>query len=120
LVHYNLHCVVEENSDSINTQNAPEQLSLLKPNQIYSFKFLFMPKKEDIGKELEINSISLELGERDTRVLILHWKGDCQDALHKERTTVTSFHRIASADKLNKAESLDWDSIPILSSARYL
>lgn len=117
LANYNQHCVIE-NSETL----------LFKPNVIRDFKFKFLAQTQDVGKELDINSISLELGDRDVRVLVLHWKGDCKNALAAEYNTITSFSQLqtkASASKIysdpNKPNSpIDWDSIPINPAARII
>lgn len=109
LSNYNQYCLVDN-----------KEALLLVPNKIYAFKFSFLPQKTDIGKELEVNSISLELGSRDVRVLVLHWKGDCKNALTAENQTITSFARLTSPiieyEKLNLDDlsHIDWNSIFIL------
>ena len=103
LPHYNQFCVIES-SESL----------LFVPNKIYKQKFSFLSQKQDIGKELEVNSISLELGNRDVRVLVLHWKGDCKNALAYENQTVMSFARLtANANESVNLTNIDWNSISV-------
>ena len=64
---------------------------LFEPNITKEFKFKFLPHQHDIGKELEVSQVSMEIGNRETRVLVMHWKGDCCNALSQENQTIVSF-----------------------------
>lgn len=116
LAHYNSHCVVEDRSRL-----------LLEPDRIYSYKFRFLPVRDDIGKELEVSSISLELGKRETRVLVMHWRGDCKNALAHETHSIGSIARLASIGDPKKVwvpnedgDELDWDEINVAPVTRFL
>lgn len=73
-------------------------------------KFKFLPQQNDIGKDLEVNQVSLELGTRETRVVVMHWKGDCKNALSQENQTIISFSRKLPANLLD-FDKIDWHSI---------
>ena len=97
-----------------------------EPNKIYQFKFNFLLQKQDMNKELEVSSISLELGNKDTRVLVINWKGDCKNGLSSEDNTIMSFARSSSlssnsdcfsGEKLTEKQ-LSWESIKILPVTR--
>jgi hypothetical protein len=118
LVHYNSLCVVDATGQ--NSAANREKLNLA-PNKVCQFKFSFLLHKEDLNKELEINSISLELGNKDTRVLIINWKGDCKNGLSSEENTLLLFSRFASISPLAaKSNELEWDTIPILPMTRFI
>ena len=104
LPHYNKFCIVEN-----------RELLLLEPNKICKLKFSFLNQKQDIGKELEISSLTLELGNRDTRVLLLHWKGDCKNALSYESQTILSFGKLNSnISDANDLSFTEWNSIGVV------
>jgi hypothetical protein len=106
LAYYNQFCVLEKESNS---------LLNFEPNRVYKLKFSFLCQKQDIGKELEISSLSLELGDREVRVLLLHWKGDCRNALAYENQTIMSFARLNSSLKSNDDDSAaEWNSIEVV------
>ena len=105
LPHYNQFCVSENH-----------ELLLFQPNKIYKLKFSFLCQKQDIGKELEISSLTLELGNRDSRVLLLHWKGDCKNALAYENQTIMSFGKLDSnLSDSNDLSCIEWNSIGVVS-----
>jgi hypothetical protein len=112
LASYNQYCTTECQS-----------LLTLTPNQTHEFSFKFSPHAQDIGKELEINSISLELGKRENRVLVMHWKGDCKNALTHENHTIMSFVKISQPtkskkDPLTDSTVTDWNLIKIIPITR--
>ncbi len=110
LSNYNQYCLIE-NDESL----------LFEPNVIKVLKFKFLPHQHDIGKDLEVNQVSMELGNRETRVLVMHWKGDCLDALSQENQTVVSFaKRIASIDNLSDEDlnKTNWHSIKNIPNTR--
>ena len=102
LPNYNQHCIVND-----------DKLSF-EPNETKDFRFKFLTNKQDHGKDLEINSISLELGNKDGRVLVLHWKGDCKNSLAIENNTISTFYALnstyPSSTALNKIFVIDPDS----------
>ncbi len=111
LAHYNEHCVLVNESSN-------NQL-LLEPNHIKEFRFKFLPHQEDVGKELEIASVNLELGSRDQRVLVMHWKGDCKNALYAENFTLNTFSKLNAISCLrNEKESTEWEYIVNQSTAK--
>lgn len=96
---------------------------MFEPNKINAFRFQFLPHKQDVGKDLEVTSISLELGNRDVRVLVMHWKGDCKNALTYENNTIAGFSMLSSPFLGNKSKpdsksDLNWNEIQILSNTR--
>ena len=100
---YNQYCIIEESEGLF-----------FEPNKIKEFKFSFLPENQDIGKDLEVSSISLELGNLNvSRVLVMHWKGDCKNALTYENYTLLSFNRKLDSKKLENIDlnNLDWNSI---------
>lgn len=109
LPHYNPHCLVENRSSS--------RLEF-EPNRIYTFRFRFMPLHDDIGKELEVSSLSLELGSRETRVLVMHWRGDCRNALANENQTIVSTTR--PVPRSNEADQVMWDEIMVAPITRFV
>ena len=90
---------------------------LFEPNKVVELPFRFLLNKQDVGKELEVTAVSLEMGDRDKRVLVLHWKGDCKNALTREKQTLMSFARLATGnDSIENnfeasGEPLDWNLI---------
>jgi hypothetical protein len=114
LAHYNSHCVID----------TAEQLTF-EPNKTRQFKFSFLLHKDDMNKELEISSVSLELGSKEKRVLIINWKGDCKNGLAAEDFTIASFSNTtamsmkAHAGDKELRERLEWDSIKILPITRF-
>ena len=104
LPHYNQFCIIEK-----------RELLLLEPNKIYKLKFSFLSQKQDIGKELEISSLTLELGNRETRVLLLHWKGDCKNALSYENQTIMSYGKLnTNLGDSTDLSCIEWNSIGIV------
>jgi len=96
-----------------------EEKLLFEPNKINEIKFQFLPHQHDIGKELEVNQISLELGNREKRVLVMYWKGDCRNALSHENQTYVSFaKKISSNINMKLNEKIYWNSITNVSSTR--
>ena len=106
LSQYNQFCIIER-----------QDLLLFEPNKIYKLCFSFLSQKQDIGKELEISSLILELGNRDARVLLLHWKGDCKNALSNENQTLLSFAKLNSNES-NDLSSVDWNSIAVIPNTK--
>lgn len=116
--HYNQYCQVDEAS----------RLAF-EPHRVYAFRFEFLPCVEDIGKELEVSAITLELGERETRVLTMHWRGDCKNALAHENNTIASMARMAAGDTLGVKSSvratplddslINWDEIIVAPITRF-
>lgn len=103
LPNYNQYCIIDE-SESL----------YFEPNKTKEFKFNFLPENQDIGKDLEVSSISLELGNLDaSRVLVMHWKGDCKNALTYENYTLMSFNRKNDSKRMEIVDgsNLDWNSI---------
>ena len=104
--HYNTFCQIDD----------AERL-LFVPNQVYTFRFQFLPCYEDIGKELEVSSITLELGSRETRVLSMNWRGDCKNALAFENNTIASIARMAIGDAIRRVSensgANSWDEINV-------
>ena len=102
---YNQFCVLED-SESL----------FFVSESVREFRFKFAPQKQDIGKELEVSQICLELGNRESRVLAMHWKGDCKNAITAENSTIASFARLVN----HKAseEKLDWSSISVSPTTR--
>jgi len=90
------------------------------PNHIKQFRFKFLPHQQDVGKELEITSVNLELGSRDQRVLVMHWKGDCKNALYAENFTLNTFAKLNAISCLSSSEkeSTEWDYIANQSSTK--
>ena len=112
LLNYNQFCVIED----------PQQL-LFVPDKLKEFRFKFAPQKQDIGKDLEVTQVGLELGTRDSRVLAMHWKGDCKNAMSVENFTIASFARLAMP-KTNQVlpantEKLDLNCISALPNTRF-
>jgi hypothetical protein len=73
---------------------------------------------KDVGKDLEVVSIGLELGSRDERVLTMYWKGDCRNALNHENYTKLSFSHATQSSKMIKDVSLtsmEWNLIKVSS-----
>lgn len=114
LTNYNQYCIIEDKKSLI-----------FATNIIYTFKFTFLPHKQDIGKDLEVNSISLEIGNREVRVLVMHWNGDCKNALTNENHTQLSFEKISSSFSGNKKiissenQPLNWNEIKVLPNTRF-
>lgn len=109
---YNPNCIIEDKSSL-----------LFESNRIYELKFKFLPEKNDIGKDLEISSISLELGNREIRALVLHWKGDCKNSMSNENVTINTFSKVSYSYKNKESENeskIEWDDINILSTTRFL
>ncbi len=98
---YNQWATIVENGDG---------LLHLKPNKIRKLTISFLPHKNDIGRDLEVSSISLELGKREQRVLLMQWRGDCRNALTNERHTITSFQRASAAHHSRAHEAIDDDT----------
>ena len=69
----------------------------LEPNKIHKLTLAFLPNKNDIGRDLEVSSISLALGKREQRALLMQWRGDCRNALTTESHTLVSFQRASNA-----------------------
>lgn len=120
LSNYNQYCIVDED------KSAQAEASLFfEPNKIKEFKFKFLPYEQDIGRDLEVSSVSLELGKREEmgRVLVIHWKGDCKNALTCENYTKMEFAKLfTNPNKVNLSESgqiLKWDSIRNVQNTRY-
>jgi hypothetical protein len=113
LPHYNQYCLIEDK----------ERLKFA-PNEIFSFAFKFVPSQEDVGKELEVSSISLELGNRDVRVLVMHWRSDCKNALSYENHTINTISRMGSlfldTKKLSSSNlcSISWNDISVVPITR--
>jgi hypothetical protein len=109
LSNYNQYCIIEN-----------DERLLFAPNKINEIKFQFLPHQHDIGKDLEVNQISLELGNREKRVLVMYWKGDCRNALSHENQTLVSFSKKISFNiSLKDNDKIDWNSITNISSARF-
>lgn len=103
LVNYNQFSIIE------NTSEEDDRL-VLEPNKIKELRFKFLPHQHDVGKDLEVSQISLELGNREKRVLVMHWKSDCKNALAFENQTKMAFSRRVNV--VNNLDRLDWNSIP--------
>ncbi|KAK2173143.1 hypothetical protein NP493_899g00027 [Ridgeia piscesae] len=65
---YNPLCVLTGTGSEVNSL-------YVVPGQSSRHTFSFLPQSEDVGKTLEIVSVSLELGSDDSRCAILHWTG---------------------------------------------
>jgi hypothetical protein len=115
LAHYNEHCVLVNESG----KGDDDELRFV-PNHIKQFRFKFLPHQQDVGKELEITSVNLELGSRDQRVLVMHWKGDCKNALYAENFTLNTFAKLNAISCLSSSEkeSTEWDYIANQSSTK--
>ena len=117
LSNYNQYCVVDE------SHTEATSALFFEPNQIKEFKFRFLPHEQDIGRDLEVSSISLELGDRESsRVLVIHWKGDCKNALTSENYTKMEFAKLfTNPNRLKAPESkiIKWDSIRNVQNTRY-
>lgn len=110
--HYNQFCLVEERSRLF-----------FEPGRVYQFRFRFLPTADEIGKELEVSSISMELGDRQTRVLVMHWRGDCKNALSNEYHNISSISRLTLTDSNILETALaheHWDDINVAPSTTYL
>jgi hypothetical protein len=114
LANYNQYCLVEDKG-----------VLNFEPNRIYNFRFRFLPNGDDIGKDLEVSSISLELGNREVRVLVMHWRGDCKNALAHENHTITTIARLSSlfvdANKVaGDLSKITWNEINVVPNTRYI
>lgn len=108
LSNYNPNCVIEDKTSLY-----------FEPNKIYELKFYFLPEKNDIGRDLEISSISLELGGDETRSLVLNWTGECKNALNDENLTINTFSKYSHCYKqFDDTDKLDWDEINIVPYTR--
>ena len=72
---------------------------------------------------MEVNSISLELGNREKRVLVMHWKGDCKNALTYENHTIMSFMKVMQKNKHMRETMIDsaitdWNLIKVMPTAK--
>lgn len=73
-----------------------------------------------------MSSISLELGNRETRVLVMHWRGDCKNALAHETHTIAGIARLASIGDPKKVwtpnedgDEINWDDINVAPITRF-
>lgn len=115
LAHYNSECVLDKN------ENAEHgELLTFQPGHVNTIKFNFTLQKQDVGKDLEISSISLELGsiKNKSRVLMLIWKGDCRNALWNEELTKATFSATKFIGKNSIQKESHWDQIRVLSGTR--
>lgn len=101
---YNPNCILDD-----------KKSLYFEANKIYELKFNFLPEKNDIGKDLEIILISLELGSTETRSLIFNWTGECKNALNDENLTINTFSKLSHSYKqFDDTPELDWEQINIV------
>ncbi|BFZ15043.1 hypothetical protein BsWGS_18082 [Bradybaena similaris] len=74
---YNTHCVM---ADRLGVSAASESETdtgdlYLKPEEPRVFTFSFLPLIEDVGKQIEISSLALEMGSDSSCCAVLRWPG---------------------------------------------
>ena len=74
---YNAHCVLIDRRGitAASGQEVDSGDLYLKPQEAKVFKFSFLPLSEDVGKQIEISSLALEMGTEDQCCAVLRWTG---------------------------------------------
>ncbi|XP_071945007.1 trafficking protein particle complex subunit 11-like [Antedon mediterranea] len=110
---YNAQCIVTDGQpigEPIMPHDSDTTGDLyLIPNKVKVYTFQFIAVPEDVGKKIEIVSISLSLGDEANRCAHLHWSGGGGDA-----ASVTNIQECVSKRRGEpKEEELDWHLIKI-------
>ena len=90
---------------------------------MHKVEFTFNIDRQDIGKELEVNTISIELGDRSKRSVVLYWKGDCKNALRFEPENYSSRELYNVKENLTKQqikENESWNQLKILNKTLFI
>ncbi|XP_044173925.1 trafficking protein particle complex subunit 11-like [Acropora millepora] len=105
---YNQHCVVE-------TSSAQSEGGLyLSPGQTKVIPFQLVPQPEDVGKQLQVTSIALELGSLESRCAVLVWNGGGVEASGSSNKSFLSYGSKSAA----KEDQFDWDDLQIASKIK--
>ncbi|XP_073257117.1 trafficking protein particle complex subunit 11-like [Porites lutea] len=104
---YNQQCVVESGL----TQG--EGGLYLLPAKTKVIPFMLVPQPEDVGKQLQVTSVALELGSPDSRCAVLVWSGGGGEGASTHHSFVSYGLKSAS-----KEDQLDWDDLRIVSKIK--
>lgn len=75
--------------------------------------FQLVPQPEDVGKQLQVTSIALELGSRDARCAVLVWSGGGVESTTSNKSFVSYGLKSAA-----KEDQFDWDDLQIISKIK--
>lgn len=98
---YNNYCVITSGSDT-----NPDFLQV-KPGEVNKYTITFLPQPKDVGKQIQITSMALELGGEQTRCAVLHWNYDVITSLTNQNTYEMQY---------KEGDAVLWDKIPMVPS----
>ncbi|KAJ7378712.1 Trafficking protein particle complex subunit 11 [Desmophyllum pertusum] len=104
---YNQQCVVE--TGLIQGEGG---LYLL-PAKTKVIPFQLVPQPEDVGKLLQVTSVALELGSRESRCAVLVWSG-----WGGETAIVNNYFVNYGLKSASKEDQIDWDDLKIVSKIK--
>ncbi|XP_022802428.1 trafficking protein particle complex subunit 11-like [Stylophora pistillata] len=104
---YNQQCVVEAGSPQ------GEGGLYLLPAKTKVIPFQLVPQPEDVGKLLQVTSVALELGSRESRCAVLVWSGWGGETGNLSPPFVSYGLKSAS-----KEDQFDWDDLKIISKIK--
>ncbi|KAK2574270.1 Trafficking protein particle complex subunit 11 [Acropora cervicornis] len=73
-----------------------------------------VPQPEDVGKQLQVTSIALELGSLESRCAVLVWNGGGVEASASSNKSFVSYGSKSAA----KEDQFDWDDLQIVSKIK--
>ncbi|KAH9492651.1 Trafficking protein particle complex subunit 11 [Bulinus truncatus] len=112
---YNSHCVLTDRH-GISAASASEIGSgdlFFKPNEPRVFAFSFFPMSEDVGRQIEISSLALEMGSDSGCCAVLKWTGGGGD---NPVQPVGPTRPVIKSSLLDNP--VDWDSFIVNPTAR--
>ncbi|CAI9734552.1 Hypothetical predicted protein [Octopus vulgaris] len=103
---YNQYCVVNDGHGITAASECEGENGdlYLVPNKTRIYRFSFLPMKEDVGNQLEITTIVLQIG-TEGRLAFLYWLGAGGDAVAPSSTAQTVWHKKESDGVI------DWKSV---------
>ncbi|KAL9982030.1 hypothetical protein ACROYT_G010816 [Oculina patagonica] len=104
---YNQQCIVETGL----TQG--EGGLYLLPAKTKVIPFQLVPQPEDVGKQLQVTSVALELGSHESRCAVLVWSGWEGEAATANNSFVSYGLKSAS-----KEDQIDWDDLKVVSKIK--
>ncbi|XP_064653075.1 trafficking protein particle complex subunit 11-like isoform X2 [Lineus longissimus] len=102
-VAYNEFCSVTDTEGISSTDEGSGYLYLV-PGKPKRQTFTFIPLKEDVGKQIQITSVALEVGSENARCAILHWSSE---AISSQLPP----HGVNASQHVSDVDSLPWDKI---------
>ncbi|XP_071508821.1 trafficking protein particle complex subunit 11-like [Diadema antillarum] len=114
---YNSHCVITDGQpiSADHSQAGPDTEAsqpgdlFLKPWEVAVYTFQFVPSAEDMGKKLEIASVTLAFGNEESRCALLMWAAGGHDA----SSLTNPLESIPQRRGPSKGGEVDWNGIKV-------